>query len=527
MRPGAARAASAGRAGPAAARSPARPRARPSAMPISVASTHQTTQTYAAVSSTCAPEPDHRQRREQRRRRRAEQDRRLEEVAEPHRSVSSARSRSRTPSVPVDHRVGLLLELRRRSRPSARRPAARSRAGPRSCSSRQPAEGVEVGHVVADVDRGGEVGVAQQADDPGALVDPHRRADLEHLAAPVGDEAGLLGAPRRPPRPPPARPPRPASPRQCRAAIASLSSRRTRSRRSFSPKASCGEAPARAASRPAARGPARARSSPAAAPRSRASRGRRSSRARRSGARRRRAGRTRRPRCRSACATSISGRRVVSGMWASSGCCDDRREHAVDVEQDGGALRRVPQRLEQLLERGGVGGTGSSMPRRWSTEHGNGWAVGSIDGLGAGPGFRKIRGELGVTAFGVNAIVLPPGYATERHYHERQEELYIVIDRRDRVRRSATARRARSARAASARVDPPTVRSAAQHVARRRGDLRLRRRRRRLRRARRRAAPDRPAGRGSRVSSADVLRPAPPAPAPRRPCAAPPARSAA
>jgi signal transduction histidine kinase len=54
------------------------------------------------------------------------------------------------------------------------------------------------------------------------------------------------------------------------------------------------------------------------------------------------------------------------------------------------------------------------------TEHGTGWAVGSIDGLGEGPGFRKIRSALGVTAFGVNAIVLPPGFETNRHYHERQ-----------------------------------------------------------------------------------------------------------
>lgn len=62
------------------------------------------------------------------------------------------------------------------------------------------------------------------------------------------------------------------------------------------------------------------------------------------------------------------------------------------------------------------------------TEHGSGWATGSIDGLGSGPGFRKIRDPLGVTAFGVNAIVLPPGHETNRHYHERQQELYIVID---------------------------------------------------------------------------------------------------
>jgi len=57
---------------------------------------------------------------------------------------------------------------------------------------------------------------------------------------------------------------------------------------------------------------------------------------------------------------------------------------------------------------------------------GDGWAVGSLDGMGEGPGFRKVRKELGVTAFGVNAVVIPPGYTTRRHLHERQEELYFV-----------------------------------------------------------------------------------------------------
>jgi mannose-6-phosphate isomerase-like protein (cupin superfamily) len=60
------------------------------------------------------------------------------------------------------------------------------------------------------------------------------------------------------------------------------------------------------------------------------------------------------------------------------------------------------------------------------TESGDGWAVGSIDGMGEGPGFRKIRKELGVTAFGVNAVILPPGYAGGPHFHDRQEELYLV-----------------------------------------------------------------------------------------------------
>jgi uncharacterized cupin superfamily protein len=57
---------------------------------------------------------------------------------------------------------------------------------------------------------------------------------------------------------------------------------------------------------------------------------------------------------------------------------------------------------------------------------GDGYAVANIDALAEGPGFRKIRRALGVTAFGVNAIELPPGYETGRHYHDRQEELYFV-----------------------------------------------------------------------------------------------------
>ena len=57
---------------------------------------------------------------------------------------------------------------------------------------------------------------------------------------------------------------------------------------------------------------------------------------------------------------------------------------------------------------------------------GEGYAVANLDDLGQGPGFRKIRKELGVTAFGVNAIVLPPSYATGSHYHEEQEELYFL-----------------------------------------------------------------------------------------------------
>ncbi len=57
---------------------------------------------------------------------------------------------------------------------------------------------------------------------------------------------------------------------------------------------------------------------------------------------------------------------------------------------------------------------------------GEGYAVANLVDLGEGPGFRKIRKDLGVTAFGVNAIVLPPSYATGNHYHEKQEELYFL-----------------------------------------------------------------------------------------------------
>jgi mannose-6-phosphate isomerase-like protein (cupin superfamily) len=57
---------------------------------------------------------------------------------------------------------------------------------------------------------------------------------------------------------------------------------------------------------------------------------------------------------------------------------------------------------------------------------GDGYAVANLDDLGDGPGFRKIRKGLGVTAFGVNAIVLPPGIETGFHYHDTQEELYFV-----------------------------------------------------------------------------------------------------
>ena len=55
-----------------------------------------------------------------------------------------------------------------------------------------------------------------------------------------------------------------------------------------------------------------------------------------------------------------------------------------------------------------------------------GYSVNSLDALGDGYGFRKIRKALGVDAFGVNAIVFPPQYEGPNHYHDTQDELYFV-----------------------------------------------------------------------------------------------------
>jgi len=56
----------------------------------------------------------------------------------------------------------------------------------------------------------------------------------------------------------------------------------------------------------------------------------------------------------------------------------------------------------------------------------SGYAFGSLDELGDGYGFRKVRRALGITAFGVNGIVMPPSFEGFLHFHERQDELYFV-----------------------------------------------------------------------------------------------------
>jgi len=53
-------------------------------------------------------------------------------------------------------------------------------------------------------------------------------------------------------------------------------------------------------------------------------------------------------------------------------------------------------------------------------------AFSSLDELGDGPGFRKVRSTMGITAFGINGVVYPPGQEGFLHYHDAQDELYFV-----------------------------------------------------------------------------------------------------
>ena len=42
--------------------------------------------------------------------------------------------------------------------------------------------------------------------------------------------------------------------------------------------------------------------------------------------------------------------------------------------------------------------------------------------------FQLLRRELGVSSFGINLIVLQPGQRGRVHAHERQEEVYVVLE---------------------------------------------------------------------------------------------------
>jgi quercetin dioxygenase-like cupin family protein len=91
---------------------------------------------------------------------------------------------------------------------------------------------------------------------------------------------------------------------------------------------------------------------------------------------------------------------------------------------------------------------------------GDGYAVGHIDDMGDRYGFRKVRRSLDVTAFGVNALVLPPNYDAGRHFHDEQQELYFVHSGTIEMRfEDGTTHRMEPGTAA--RVDAATVRGVA------------------------------------------------------------------
>jgi uncharacterized cupin superfamily protein len=91
---------------------------------------------------------------------------------------------------------------------------------------------------------------------------------------------------------------------------------------------------------------------------------------------------------------------------------------------------------------------------------GDGYAIGHIDDMGDRYGFRKVRRTLEVTAFGVNALVLPPKYDAGRHFHDEQEELYFVHSGTVEMRfEDGTTHRMEPGTAA--RVDAATVRGLA------------------------------------------------------------------
>ena len=148
-------------------------------------------------------------------------------------------------------------------------------------------------------------------------------------------------------------------------------------------------------------------------------RGARGRQARRRDARRRRSGRRPRGRRRLPRRARETPRRSRSGSpsWPPTPSSRDRM----------GAAGR-----ERVLERYGVGRLLDDVDRLYretmerKAEVAMGHSFSSLDELGEGYGFRKVRRGLGVTAFGVNAFVMPPRFEGFLHYHDLQDELYFV-----------------------------------------------------------------------------------------------------
>lgn len=57
----------------------------------------------------------------------------------------------------------------------------------------------------------------------------------------------------------------------------------------------------------------------------------------------------------------------------------------------------------------------------------SGFTFAELD-LGAGARFVSLRRALGVTSFGMNLMLLEPGQRGRIHRHERQEEVFLVLE---------------------------------------------------------------------------------------------------
>lgn len=55
-------------------------------------------------------------------------------------------------------------------------------------------------------------------------------------------------------------------------------------------------------------------------------------------------------------------------------------------------------------------------------------AAATLAELGTGPGFRKLRSALGVESMGINGMVFAPGQVNRWHWHDEQEEIYVVLE---------------------------------------------------------------------------------------------------
>ena len=180
---------------------------------------------------------------------------------------------------------------------------------------------------------------------------------------------------------------------------------------------------------------------------------------------------------------------------------DDAKRDWEGKQEDPGVPGAVPPRTRRRT----TNRVPAMADETAGTTQGDGYAVATIDGLGEGPGFRKVRRELEVEEFGVNAIVLPAGYETGFHFHERQEELYFVHSGTVEIEfGDGTVHRLGPG--GLARVAAATHRKITQR-GRRGGGLRVRRRAGRLRGPRRADARGRAAGAGQQLGGRSGTQP--------------------